>query len=133
MPGKQYYKMWPAIVHAKCPYCRRGNMFVNEMYSLHGQQPFKNCQYCGRSMEREPGYYYVAMFVSYAMNIAEMITLAVLIFFLTGSQNPLTYVISLSLSTVLLAPFNFRYSRVILLHWLTPGLHYDPDLSKDHI
>jgi len=32
---------------------------------------------------------------------------------------------------VILAPFNFRYSRVMLLHWLTPGLHYHPEMSED--
>jgi hypothetical protein len=27
----------------------------------------------------------------------------------------------------ILAPFNYRYSRIILLYWLTPGLNYDPN------
>jgi len=33
---------------------------------------------------------------------------------------------------IVLSPFNFRYSRVILLHWLTPGLHYHPEMSRDN-
>lgn len=127
------YPMWPAIVHGKCPYCRRGDMFANPMYSLHGQQPLKNCLHCHRSFEREPGYYYVAMFISYAMNIAEMVTFAVALDILTGSNNPWLYIIVLSSIVIVLSPFNFRYSRVVLLHWLTPGLHYDPELSKDRI
>lgn len=123
--------MWPAIVHAKCPRCRRGDMFANSMYGLHGQVMLKTCEHCHLTYEREPGYFYVAMFVSYAMNVAGMIALAVAIHVLSGSENPWIYVIVILSVSVIMSPFNFRYSRVILLHWLTPGLHYQPKLSAD--
>jgi uncharacterized protein (DUF983 family) len=128
------YKLaaWPAIVHAKCPRCRRGNMFANSMYGFQGQQMNTTCSHCNLSFEREPGYFYVAMFVSYAFNVAEMVTIAVAISVLTGSHNPWVYCGIILGIVVLLAPFNFRYSRVLLLHWLTPGLHYIPEMSKDH-
>jgi uncharacterized protein (DUF983 family) len=128
------YKLaaWPAIVHAKCPRCRRGNMFANSMYGFKGQVMNKTCPHCGLTFEREPGYFYVAMFVSYALNVAEMVTLAVAISVLTGSSNPWLYCSIILSVAVVLSPFNFRYSRVILLHWLTPGLHYHPEMSKDN-
>jgi uncharacterized protein (DUF983 family) len=116
---------------AKCPRCRRGDMFANGMYNLSGQNMYKNCPHCGMTYEREPGYFYVAMFVSYAMNVAEMVTLSVITYQITGSMNPWLYVGILLGSIVLLSPFNFRYSRVMLLYWLTPGLHYRPELSAD--
>ncbi len=81
--------------------------------------------------EREPGYFYGAMYVSYAFVVAELITLAVGTYLLTGSNNPWLYVGILLGVVGLLAPFNLRYSKVILLHWLTPGLHYHPELSGD--
>lgn len=120
-----------AFVQAKCPRCRRGKMFANSTYSLSGQGMHKTCPHCNLSLEREPGYFYVAMFVSYAMNVAEMVTLAVAIAVLTGSNNPWLYVGVLLGSILVLSPFNFRYSRVILLYWLTPGLHYHPEMSGD--
>ncbi|MDB5130600.1 MAG: hypothetical protein JWR02_349 [Mucilaginibacter sp.] len=123
--------MWPAIIHAKCPRCRRGNMFDTPMYSFKSQVMNKACPHCGLVYEREPGYFYVSMLISYAMFVAEMITLAVAIHVLTGSNNPWVYVIVIIVIGVILAPFNFRYSRVMLLHWLTPGLHYHPELSGD--
>ncbi|WP_259070496.1 DUF983 domain-containing protein [Mucilaginibacter sp. X4EP1] len=125
------YAMWPAIVHAKCPRCRRGNMFSTPMYSFHSQKMNTACPHCGLVFEREPGYFYVAMFVSYALFVAEMVTLAVAISVLTGSHNPWVYVSIIVAVGVILSPFNFRYSRVLLLHWLTPGLHYHPEMSKD--
>ncbi|RCH54133.1 DUF983 domain-containing protein [Mucilaginibacter hurinus] len=120
-----------AFVQAKCPRCRRGDMFANGMYSLSGQNMYKKCPHCDMTYEREPGYFYVAMFVSYAMNVAEMVTFAVLTHMITGSMDPWLYIGVLFGSIIILSPFNFRYSRVMLLYWLTPGLHYRPELSAD--
>jgi uncharacterized protein (DUF983 family) len=124
---------WSAAVQAKCPRCRRGDMFATPMYGLKSQQMNKTCPHCGLEFEREPGYFYVAMLVSYAMFVAEMVTLAVAISVLTGSHNPWVYTGIILSTGVLLSPFNFRYSRVTLLHWLTPGLHYRPELSADEV
>ena len=124
---------WPAIVHAKCPRCRRGDMFATPMYGFKSQVMNKTCPHCGMVYEREPGYFYVAMLISYAMFVAEMVTLAVAIHVLTGSNNPWVYVAVILSIGVILSPFNFRYSRIILLHWLTPGLHYHPELSGDNV
>jgi uncharacterized protein (DUF983 family) len=128
---KRPLPMWPAIIHAKCPQCRRGDMFATPMYGFKSQVMNKTCPHCGLTYEREPGYFYVAMLISYAMFVAEMITMAVAIHVLSGSNNPWVYVIVIIAVGVILAPFNFRYSRVMLLHWLTPGLHYHPELSGD--
>jgi uncharacterized protein (DUF983 family) len=122
-----------AAVQAKCPKCRQGNMFANSMYGFSSQKMNERCPHCGFKFEIEPGYFYVAMFVSYAFNVAQMVTLAVAIYILTSSQNPWVYVGVLLGSAVIFSPFNFRYSRVVLLYWLTPGIHYDPArASKDY-
>lgn len=120
-----------AALHAKCPKCRKGNMFANKMYGFSSQKMNETCPHCGFKFEREPGYFYVAMFISYAFNVAEMVTLAVGTYILTGSHNPWIYVAILLGISFILSPFNFRYSRVVLLYWLTPGLHYDPNRARD--
>jgi len=120
--------MWPAVLHAKCPRCRQGDMFSTPMYGFKSQAMNQTCPHCGLTYEREPGYFYVAMLISYAMFVAEMVTLAVAIHVLSGSNNPWIYVSIIMAAGILLSPFNFRYSRVMLLHWLTPGLHYEPEL-----
>ncbi|MCS4168467.1 DUF983 domain-containing protein [Sphingobacterium sp. BIGb0116] len=91
-----------------------------------------NCPHCNLKYEREPGYFYVAMFVSYAMSVAEMITIAVAAYIIGLPLNfeHLWYYLSIIFAVViLLAPFNYRYSRMVLLYWLTPGLNYDPPKS----
>jgi uncharacterized protein (DUF983 family) len=124
--------VWPAFVHARCPQCRRGAMFSTPMYGFKSQKMNKTCPHCGMTFEREPGYFYVAMLVSYAMFVAEMVALGIAISVLTGGgRNPWLYLGVILSTGVVLSPFNFRYSRIILLYWLTPGLHYRPELSGD--
>ncbi|TSD67476.1 DUF983 domain-containing protein [Inquilinus sp. KBS0705] len=120
-----------AIVQAKCPRCRRGDIYSTPTYSFGGQKMHEKCSHCGLHYEREPGYWYVAMFVSYAFNVAEMVTFAVATYVLTGSVSPWVYVAVLMGVVFILAPFNYRYSRVILLYWLTPGLNYEAWRGED--
>jgi uncharacterized protein (DUF983 family) len=121
-----------AALHCKCPKCRTGNMFSTPMYHFGGQKMNKQCPICDFTFEIEPGYFYVAMFVSYAMNVAEMVTIAVGTSILTGSTSPWLYISLLLSVCLILSPFHFRYSRVILLYWLTPGLHFDPARVNGH-
>jgi uncharacterized protein (DUF983 family) len=120
-----------AFIKAKCPRCRRGNIYATPTYSFSGQKMHDRCSHCGLLYEREPGYWYVAMFVSYAFNVAEMVTAAVGLHILTGSNSPWVYVGVLMAVIFLLSPFNYRYSRVALLYWLTPGLNYEPWRGED--
>jgi len=87
------------------------------------------CSHCGFYFAIETGYFYVAMLISYAFNVAEMVTLSVAIYVLTGSKNPWMYTSIILCIAFVIAPLNFRYSRVVLLHWLTPGVHYEPNRS----
>lgn len=119
-----------AALHCKCPKCRRGEMFTSSIFNIFGQKMHATCPWCNFRFEIEPGYFYVAMFVSYAMIVAEMVTLALGTYILSHSDSPWVYVGILLGGTLLLSPFNFRYSRVILLYWLTPKLHYDPERAK---
>ena len=118
-----------AFIKCKCPRCRQGDIFTGSAYSFKLQKTNTNCPVCNLKYEREPGFFYVAMFVSYAMNVAEIITIGVASYILGLPliYENLWYYVSLILFGVLLcSPINYRYSRVILLHYLTPGLHYVP-------
>jgi uncharacterized protein (DUF983 family) len=120
-----------AVVQCKCPRCRQGDIFSGKMYSFSfkGQTTNEYCPHCNLRFEREPGFFYVSMFVSYAMNVAEMISASVAsyVFGLPLVYESLWYYVAILLVTVFIfSPFNYRYSRVILLHWLTPGLGYIP-------
>lgn len=121
-----------AILNACCPRCRRGKIFDGKMYGIPFQQTLEHCPHCGLRYEIEPGYFYAAMYVSYAMTVAELVSMGVTVAVLTGSENPWLYVGILLSGIFLLSPFNFRYSRVILLHWLSPKISYNASYDVEH-
>ena len=121
-----------AALQAKCPRCRRGDMFSTPMYGFKLQKMNENCPHCGLKFEREPGYFYVSMFISYGMNVLQMLIAAILTYLITSNlEDPLLYIAVIFPVIFILSPFNYRFSRVILLYWLTPGLYYVPEMSKD--
>ncbi|MDM8173328.1 MULTISPECIES: DUF983 domain-containing protein [Olivibacter] len=131
MENSKEISEWSAALEAKCPRCRTGAMFTGKAYGLKIQKMNENCPHCGLKFEREPGYFYVAMFVSYAMNVAELIAACVGTYLLTGNlESPWLYLGAALAAALLLSPLNYRYSRVILLFWLTPGLRYIPDFVQ---
>ncbi|MFA6277049.1 MAG: DUF983 domain-containing protein [Pedobacter sp.] len=127
-----YISQWNGFAHAKCPRCRVGKVFTGSTYGFKIQKMNEVCPHCKLKFEREPGYFYVAMFVSYAMNVAEMITVSVAAYVLgleLNFDNLWYFAALLFCTTLLFSPFNYRYSRMVLLYWLSPGLHYEPKRS----
>lgn len=122
-----------AVVECKCPRCRKGPVFSGKIYSFKGQVTNEYCSFCKLRFEREPGFFYVAMFISYAMNVAEMIAISVAAYVFGVAltyENLWIYIGIITIGVFLFAPFNYRYSRVMLLHWLTPGLKFVPELAE---
>ncbi|MEE1943722.1 DUF983 domain-containing protein [Pedobacter sp. KR3-3] len=127
-----YISQWHGFANAKCPRCRVGKVFTGATYGFKAQKMNEFCPHCQLKFEREPGYFYVSMFVSYAMNVAEMVTISVAAYILglKLEYDNLWYFVALLFgSTLVFSPFNYRYSRMILLYWLSPGLHYEPERS----
>jgi uncharacterized protein (DUF983 family) len=114
-----------ALLSGKCPACHEGNVFKYPVSRIsHFAEMNHECPVCHSSFEREPGFYYGAMFITYAFNAAIVIAVGLVMFyFLTLSE--LTSLIVIALLSVLMTPFSFRFSRIIWLYWFG-GLHYDP-------
>ncbi|GHE36664.1 hypothetical protein GCM10017764_19770 [Sphingobacterium griseoflavum] len=102
-------------------------MFAGGLMSLKGQKMAKYCPHCALKFEMEPGFFYVSMFVSYALNVAQFIAVCVATYVFSGqSESPWLYLVVCCLAAIFLAGFNFRYARVIQLYWLTPNLDFIP-------
>src|SRR5690606_34562476 len=106
--------------------CRTGKVFTGSTYNFRKQRIHEICPYCGLRFEIEPGYFYAAMYVSYAMVVLEVLAAAGMTYVATKSESPWLYTGVLMIVIVLMAPFNFRYSRLLLLHYLSPGIRYKP-------
>jgi hypothetical protein len=107
-------------------------MFSGGMYNFGSNKIHDHCPHCNLHYEIEPGYFYAAMYVSYAFNVFEALILVGITYGIThNSTSPWLYIGVLLLGSLLLSPINFRYSRVFLLHLLSPKINYQPHLDTD--
>lgn len=105
-----------SIVNCKCPRCREGKVFThaNPYHRKFGDTE-KVCDKCNFTFEMEQGFWYGAMYVSYAFGVAIAVPVAVLFSFLTDLEiYKITGVVFAIL--ILCMPLMFRYSRSVWLH-----------------
>lgn len=106
-----------ALLEAKCPRCREGQIFKFSAFNyLKYHVTNDNCPSCGFRYEREPAFFTGAMYISYFINVACIIVFGLSVFY--AANNPSLWVyFSIVFSLLLvLVPFNFRYSRVLMLY-----------------
>jgi len=117
-----------ALLHAKCPQCRKGDMFT---YPLRAVSKFiimnNTCPHCRVMLEPEPGFYQGAMYVGYGITVVVM-TVVGLFLYALGVASAWTPILLVVIIMVVLAPINYRYSRVFYLY-MFGGLKYDPTLA----
>lgn len=119
-----------AIISCRCPQCREGQVFKNSPFKLNNVlEIHKTCPSCGFRYEVEPGFFWAALYISYGINVGIIISFFLLINMLTGSREPLHYLIPIILGVVLPLPFTLRYARIILLHFFS-GAKYQ-QFSKE--
>lgn len=76
----------------------------------------EHCAHCDFKYEKEPGYFIGAMYFSYGLVVAELaFTLAFSQFFFEEAFDMRILLIMLG-QILLLAPFNYRMSRVLWLY-----------------
>lgn len=120
-----------ALVGCRCPRCRIGKVFLGNPYALKKRRVNEICGYCGQYFEIEPGYFYAAMYISYLMMMVEGGLTAWLTYTLTHSDSIWVYLVVILTVMLSLSPINFRYSRLILLYYLSPKIKYDPNYREE--
>jgi len=114
-----------SIFHNKCPKCQEGDFFVSgSAYNLGSfMKMYPQCSKCGQTFEPEPGYYFGAMYVSYAINVAIMVAVWVASEVLGSSEMNVWWVVFLSIAAGLICtPLTFRLAR---LTWINFFVKYD--------
>ena len=100
-----------AVLAKRCPVCLRGPMFDGIMAMRDA------CPVCGHCFTREPGFFQGAMFVSYAVGVAELIVVSIIAYvFLSPSIGVVWALAAAGVVHLLLVPQLFEYSRVIWAH-----------------
>jgi uncharacterized protein (DUF983 family) len=106
-----------ALLSLRCPRCHEGKIFSSSTYSFKFADMPTDCPVCGQPTEPEPGFYYGAMFVSYAFSVAIFAVTAASLYFLAGDPAVWVYVVTVALAAMLFTPLSVRYSRMLMLYW----------------
>ncbi|MFC4872946.1 DUF983 domain-containing protein [Negadavirga shengliensis] len=106
-----------AMVAAKCPKCRIGDMFPVPVYSFRKlTQVHFTCPHCEANLNPEPDFYYGAMYISYALSVALFITVMVVLNTFFNDPDIMVYIVAVVVLNILFLPFMLRYSKVIYLY-----------------
>jgi hypothetical protein len=111
------------IINVKCPRCREGNMFPpGTLYTRRFADMYANCACCGQTFEPEPGYYYGAMYVSFAFSTGIFLTVLFILSLFVKELTTIMVAITVLVVVVGLLPVVFRLSRVL---WINIFIRYE--------
>ena len=114
-----------SIFKMKCPRCHEGDFFKAAPYNLRkAGDIYTNCPNCDLKYSKEPGFYYGAMFVSYALAVALFVTIWVSMN-LFVPQVSVWWQIGIILgASVILAPYLYALSKII---WINFFVKFDKE------
>ena len=118
-----------SILHFKCPRCHKGEFLESRnVYNLKKTGNLREkCDYCDLKYSREPGFYFGAMFVSYALGVALFVTLWVATVVLYPEYPPELLLGVIIVAVVILGPYLYALSKII---WANLFFHYEDDALK---
>ena len=105
-----------AIGKLKCPACYEGYLFASKSKFVKWNFDMnKKCPSCGEDLEREPGFYYGAMFISYIISgLFSLIFVgtAILVFHVQWEWA----IVLLGLVLIISFSYLFKLSRTVWIH-----------------
>jgi uncharacterized protein (DUF983 family) len=110
-----------SILYSKCPKCHEGDVFESKnpyQIKQFASMP-ERCSVCNQQIQPEPGFFFGAMYVSYALAVGLGIVMGTPMLIYEAEMMTVIYAISLAL--IILSPLNFRWSRMI---WMNMFIHY---------
>ncbi|WP_420573368.1 DUF983 domain-containing protein [Kordia sp.] len=101
-----------------CPNCNKGKIFEKKglLYKMRMPKMHTNCTVCGYKFEKEPGYFYGAMYVSYMLTVGEAIGLYFILSYIFGFGDNFQIFLIIAAAMIGLSFFNMRISRTIWIH-----------------
>ena len=107
-----------SMIMNKCSRCHKGDMFedknpynLSNMFKMH-----KTCSNCGLKYEKEPSFFYGALYVSYAISSGWFIIWFALQSYVLN-WDTMRFALFVMGFIVVVAPLTFRWSRIIWLNF----------------
>lgn len=76
----------------------------------------ESCPVCGQHYEPEPGFYWGAMYISFAFAVPIVLVTGAVLYWFFGDPDTWVYVTAVSVIMLLLTPPSFRYARTVMLY-----------------
>lgn len=119
-----------AMANARCPQCHEGRLFKYKWWNLFNfTQMHENCPHCDLRYEVEPGFFFGAMYISYAFTVGIMLIGGIIVFNFFNDPPAMGYVIPITIFSLVMVPFNFRTARVLFIH-LFSGISFEQNSMK---
>ena len=119
-----------SVLKSKCPQCNEGKFFVSHPYDLKKVGDIiEYCDCCGLKYEKEPGFYYGAMYVAYAIGVALFVTFWVSFNLFFKQVSTAWQIGSIVFGTIVLSPYIYALSKII---WANLFIKYDKDAIRRH-
>ena len=126
MPVSKYFskgsKLY-SILKFKCPHCHEGEFFKSaNPYDLKSMsETYASCPNCSRKISIEPGFYYGAMYISYALGVAHIVAFLIFRSVLNLNLEFWNFIILVGTFLILLTPLYYALSKII---WANLFIHY---------
>lgn len=122
--GTKFY----SIRRMRCPRCQEGEFFVSHPYDLKkAGDTHEHCPNCGLKYSKEPGFYYGAMYVAYALGVALFVTFWVSFNLFFPEVGVGWQVGIISFVSIVAAPYNYALSKII---WANFFIKYESEESE---
>jgi uncharacterized protein (DUF983 family) len=119
-----------SVFKGKCPQCHEGEFFVSHSYDLsHMGDVKEECDQCGLKYAKEPGFYYGAMYVAYALGVATFVTFWVSMNLFFSNVSTGVQIAVVLIAILVSSPFLFSLSKII---WANMFIHYKEDANKQN-
>jgi len=110
-----------SIFSNRCPQCLKGDVFPTSnpfrLLFQHGGECHSHCSHCQLKYEREVGFWYGAMYVSYAIGVAIFVATWIATHVLMPENRSMWLQIAIIVAAiVVLAPINYYLSRLIWIN-----------------
>lgn len=119
---------WVSFAACRCPRCRKGKVFKYSAFNISKfAETYEACDTCQLQYSPETGFFFGAMYWSYAIIVGLLVTISVVMV----QFDLLEYgIFILPLLVVAMLPFIFRYSRMLMLYLVYPVMYKEKYYGK---
>ena len=110
------------IIQNKCPVCRKGHVYQKNNLVSYGHIEMNTaCPVCHTNFEKDPGFYWGSMYVSYALSVMEALAGYFICRALGTERFDFVNMLAAVGAILICSPFNFRMARLVWLYIFPNG------------